>query len=101
MAAPWTGPGRAPPHPTRTDGRGPRPGPDRQSDRGEHGDRRNHEQADTDVDAGGLELAFKAGAITGLLVAGLALLGVTLYFIFLTQGKGLAPSDRVVVDYAV
>ncbi len=51
--------------------------------------------------AGGLELAFRAGAITGLLVAGLALLGVTLYFSFLTHGLGLAPNDRTVVDSMV
>jgi K(+)-stimulated pyrophosphate-energized sodium pump len=51
--------------------------------------------------AGGLELAFRAGAITGLLVAGLALLGVTIYFGFLTHWLHLAPTDRVVVDSMV
>src|ERR1700761_4154608 len=51
-------------------------------------------QAATTSLAGGLELAFKAGAITGMLVAGLALLGVTLYFGFLVHSLKLAPDSR-------
>src|SRR6516165_7407358 len=58
-------------------------------------------QAATTSLAGGLELAFRAGAITGLLVAGLALLGVTLYFGFLTYSLHLAPDSRTVVDAMV
>jgi K(+)-stimulated pyrophosphate-energized sodium pump len=58
-------------------------------------------QAATSSLAAGLELAFRAGAITGLLVAGLALLGVTLYFLFLTRALHFAPNDRTVVDSMV
>ncbi|ACF01518.1 V-type H(+)-translocating pyrophosphatase [Rhodopseudomonas palustris TIE-1] len=58
-------------------------------------------QAATTSLAGGLELAFKAGAITGLLVAGLALLGVTLYFIYLIHFAGLQANSRTVVDALV
>ncbi len=58
-------------------------------------------QAATTSLAGGLELAFKAGAITGMLVAGLALLGVTLYFGFLTGSLKYAPDSRTVIDALV
>jgi K(+)-stimulated pyrophosphate-energized sodium pump len=51
--------------------------------------------------AEGLSMAFKAGAVTGLLVAGLALLGVTIYYTVLTQYLGYAPNDRRVVDALV
>jgi K(+)-stimulated pyrophosphate-energized sodium pump len=51
--------------------------------------------------AAGLEIAFRAGAITGLLVAGLALLGVTLYFGFLTGSLHLEANDRTVIDALV
>jgi K(+)-stimulated pyrophosphate-energized sodium pump len=58
-------------------------------------------QAATKSLADGLSLAFRAGAITGLLVAGLALLGVSVYFLILTKILGLSPASREVVDALV
>jgi K(+)-stimulated pyrophosphate-energized sodium pump len=58
-------------------------------------------QAATRSLAGGLEIAFKSGAVTGMLVAGLALLGVSVYFYVLTGLLGYAPNDRQVIDALV
>src|SRR6187401_2316471 len=58
-------------------------------------------QAATKSLADGLSLAFRSGAITGLLVAGLALLGVSVYFLVLTQFLGLSPASRTVIDALV
>jgi K(+)-stimulated pyrophosphate-energized sodium pump len=45
----------------------------------------------------GLTTAFRAGAVTGLLVAGLALLAISVLFWYLTGPGGYAPNDRAVV----
>ncbi|KMO44339.1 pyrophosphatase [Methylobacterium tarhaniae] len=49
----------------------------------------------------GLSVAFKSGAVTGMLVAGLALLGVALYYTYLTRFAGLDPAGREVIDALV
>ncbi len=46
----------------------------------------------------GLDLAFRSGAITGMFVAGGALLGVAGYFAVLTVGLGLESTGREVID---
>jgi len=51
--------------------------------------------------AGGLRMAFKAGAVTGMLVAGGALFGVAAYYLVLTNFMGLEPTSRTVVDSLV
>lgn len=58
-------------------------------------------QAASNSLAAGLEIAFRAGAVTGLLVAGLALLGVSGYYIVLTSWFGYLPADRTVIDALV
>ncbi|MBU6407657.1 MAG: sodium-translocating pyrophosphatase [Alphaproteobacteria bacterium] len=49
----------------------------------------------------GLDMAFKAGAVTGMLVAGFALLGVAVYYLILTAALGHEPTSRVVIDSLV
>ncbi|MBL4639338.1 MAG: sodium-translocating pyrophosphatase, partial [Kordiimonadaceae bacterium] len=61
---------------------------------------RTTEAARTGLQAG-LTLAFKAGAVTGMLVAGLALLAVAGFYQLLTGPMGIAPTDRLVIDSLV
>ncbi len=49
----------------------------------------------------GLTMAFRAGAITGMLVAGLALLAIAGFFYYLTEVAGALPNDRSVIDALV
>ena len=51
--------------------------------------------------AAGLSMAFKSGAVTGMLVAGLALLSVAVYFSILVDGFNLDPDSRQVIDALV
>ena len=55
-------------------------------------------QAASDSLDKGLSVAFRSGAVTGMLVAGLALLGLAGYYAVLTTGFGNAPEDRTVVN---
>jgi K(+)-stimulated pyrophosphate-energized sodium pump len=58
-------------------------------------------QAASNSLAAGLSMAFRSGAVTGMLVAGLALLSVAVYFFVLTVGLGLEPDSRSVIDSLV
>ncbi|WP_421791713.1 sodium-translocating pyrophosphatase [Hyphobacterium sp.] len=57
-------------------------------------------QAATQSLAGGLSMAFRSGAVTGMLVAGLALLGVAVYFYILLM-MGFEATSRTVIDALV
>jgi K(+)-stimulated pyrophosphate-energized sodium pump len=58
-------------------------------------------QAASESLQGGLTIAFKAGAVTGMLVAGLALIGIAGFYYVLTEVMGYAATDRMVIDSLV
>jgi K(+)-stimulated pyrophosphate-energized sodium pump len=58
-------------------------------------------QAASEGLAKGLSLAFRSGAVTGMLVAGFALLGVAGYYAVLTNVLGLENTSREVIDSLV
>jgi K(+)-stimulated pyrophosphate-energized sodium pump len=65
---------------------------------------RTTEAAKSGLNAG-LKMAFKSGAVTGMLVVGLALLGIVLYYGFLTMVMGLSLTEedqkREIIDSLV
>ncbi|HVL79944.1 MAG TPA: sodium-translocating pyrophosphatase [Sphingomicrobium sp.] len=61
---------------------------------------RTAEAARTSLQSG-LTVAFRAGAITGMLVAGLALLAISVLFYVLVDVQGLEPNGRLVIDTLV
>ncbi len=58
---------------------------------------RTAEAARTSLQSG-LTVAFRAGAITGMLVAGLALLAISVLFYVLVDVRGFEPNGRLVID---